>query len=165
MDEFTVTYKKPKKAVLREGDSITAGKYKFRADRIDEETKSVKCSLMDGEGKVLAEKTFGPVDDEIMDTFPQYAPSQEKITLKYADLFITLNIPANLAGGNAAFYVATDAVTYHKDEPWPDDPRFVVRPDVCGHCYQLNEVILDNKDPVILDRIIQSLRAPTVTLK
>ena len=26
-----------------------------------------------------------------------------------------------------------------------------MRPDVCGHCYQLNELILDNKDPIILD--------------
>ncbi|MBW2260072.1 MAG: hypothetical protein JRF18_06425, partial [Deltaproteobacteria bacterium] len=33
----------------------------------------------------------------------------------------------------------------------PADPRFMVRPDVCGHCYQLNEVILDNKDPIIVD--------------
>jgi len=27
----------------------------------------------------------------------------------------------------------------------------LIRPDVCGHCYQLNEIILDNKDPIILD--------------
>ena len=151
MDEFTVTYKKPKKAVLREGGSVTAGKYRLRVDRIDKEAKSVKCSLLDGEGNILAEKTFGPIDAKIMDTYPQYAPTQEKITLKYEDIFITLDIPVDLSEGNSTFYVAADAVTYHKDEPWPDDSRFMVRPDVCGHCYQLNEVILDNKDPVILD--------------
>jgi len=49
------------------------------------------------------------------------------------------------------FYLASDAVTYGRDEPWPDDPRFVVKPDVCGHCYQLNEVIIANKDPIVLD--------------
>jgi len=48
-------------------------------------------------------------------------------------------------------YIATETKTYYRDKPWPADPRFMVRPDVCGHCYQLNEIILDNKDPIILD--------------
>ena len=151
MDEFTVTYKKPKKAVLQEGKSVKAGKYKFRADRIDPAAKTVEGSLIDEDGNVLVQKTFGPVDEKLLDTFPQYAPTQDKITLKYEDMFITLHIPADLSEGKAVFYIAADAVTYHKDEAWPDDPRFAVRPDVCGHCYQLNEVILDNREPIILD--------------
>ena len=106
---------------------------------------------MDTEGNIVSKKTFGPVDDDLLDTFPQYAPTQEKITLKYEDVFITLHIPADLSKSKATFYVATDAVTYQKDSPWPEDPRFMVRPDVCGHCYQLNEVILDNREPIVLD--------------
>jgi hypothetical protein len=27
----------------------------------------------------------------------------------------------------------------------------MVRPEVCGHCYMLNEIILDNPNPIILD--------------
>ena len=38
-----------------------------------------------------------------------------------------------------------------RDKPWKDDPRFMVRPEVCGHCYMLNELILDNANPIILD--------------
>ena len=38
-----------------------------------------------------------------------------------------------------------------RDTPFEFDHRFMVRPDVCGHCYQLNEVLLDNPEPIILD--------------
>ena len=83
MDEFTVTYEKPKKAVLQEGEWTSAGNFHFKVDRINPETKSVKCSLTDGEGNIVAEKTFGPLDDDLLNTFPQYAPSQDRITMKY----------------------------------------------------------------------------------
>jgi hypothetical protein len=151
MDEFTVTYKKPKKAVLRQGEWARSGKYRFKVDRINTGAKSVKCSLTDSQGNIVAEKTFGPLDDDLLGTLPQYAPSQDRITMKYEDMVITLHIPVDLSTGKAVFYLATDSVTYEKDKPWPEDPRFMVRPDVCGHCYQLNEVILDNKDPIVLD--------------
>ena len=26
-----------------------------------------------------------------------------------------------------------------------------MRPDVCGHCYMLNEFIMDNPEPIVLD--------------
>ncbi len=151
MDEFTVTYKKPKKAILMEGKSEKAGKYKFRVDKLDAEAKLVKCSLVDKEGNVVAEKSFGPVDDEMMNTFPQYGPSQEKVTMRYQDMYITMDVPADLSKGKATFYIASGAVTYKRDEPLPGDPRFVVKPDVCGHCYQLNEVLFTNSEPIVLD--------------
>ncbi|MGD9157655.1 MAG: hypothetical protein PVG39_04555, partial [Desulfobacteraceae bacterium] len=151
MDEFTVTYKKPKKAVLKEGKSAEAGKYKFRVDKLDAEAMLVKCSLIDKKDKVIAEKTFGPVDDKLLDTLPQYGPSQEKITMRYQDMYITLDVTIELKKGKAAFHIATGAVTYKRDEPLPEDPRFVVRPDVCGHCYQLNEVLFTNSEPIVLD--------------
>jgi hypothetical protein len=28
----------------------------------------------------------------------------------------------------------------------------MVRPDVCGHCYQFNEILLDNPEPIVLDK-------------
>jgi hypothetical protein len=151
MDEFTVTYEGPEKAVLQEGGWTPVKDYRFQVDRIDPATKSVKCSLTSREGSIVVEKTFGPLNDDLLETLPQYAPSQEKITMKYEDIFITLHIPFDLSTGKAVFYLATDSVTYQKDRAWPDDPRFMVRPDVCGHCYQLNEVVLDNRDPIVLD--------------
>ena len=54
--------------------------------------------------------------------------------------------------GRAAFYTYVDLKKLESDTPFEGDPRFMVRPDVCGHCYQLNEVLLDNPEPIILDK-------------
>ncbi|MBW1764134.1 MAG: hypothetical protein JRJ23_05240, partial [Deltaproteobacteria bacterium] len=39
-----------------------------------------------------------------------------------------------------------------------------IRPDVCGHCYQLNELILDNKDPIILNEENNIFSGPIVSV-
>ena len=54
--------------------------------------------------------------------------------------------------GKAAFYAYVDLKKLESDTPFEGDPRFMVRPDVCGHCYQLNEILLDNPEPIILDK-------------
>jgi hypothetical protein len=151
MDEFTITYEKPREATLQEGEQISLGDYIFKVNRLDSEKGVVDCVLMDKDGEVVSEKSFGPLDDNLINTLPQYAPSQERITMRYEDMYITLDIPADFSKGDASFHLAMGAVTYERDKPWSGDPRFIVRPDVCGHCYQLNEVILDNRDPIVLD--------------
>ncbi len=151
MDEFTVTYEKPKKAVLEEGKSAKAGKYMFQVRGINSDAKSIDCALIDDKGNTVAEKTFGPLDEKLLDTLPQYGPSQERITMRYQDMYITLDVPVDLSKGKASFHIATGAVTYKRDEPLPEDSRFVVKPDVCGHCYQLNEVLFTNNEPIVLD--------------
>ncbi|HOO90757.1 MAG TPA: hypothetical protein PLA74_08025 [Syntrophales bacterium] len=152
MDEFTITYKKPQDVVLKEGEQAPVGKkYRLVVKKVDTGNKAAECVLIDSKGTILAEKTFGPVTEELVDTFPQYGPSQQKITLQYEDIYINMDITSDFAGGKCTFYIATGAQTFKRDEPWPADPRFMVRPDVCGHCYQLNEIILDNKDPIVLD--------------
>ncbi len=151
MEEFTVTYEKPRGAVLQEGEQVALGDYLFKVNRLDPEQGVVECVLLGKDGEIVSEKTFGPLDEDLMDTLPQYAPSQEKITMRYEDMYITLDIPADFSEGDAAFHLAKGAVTYGRDKPWPKDSRFVVKPDVCGHCYQLNEVILTNSEPIVLD--------------
>ncbi len=151
MDEFTFTYKEPKKSLLGEGQGARVGDYTFKVLRLDPVEMLVEGVLTDKEGNVLVEKTFGPLDEALLGTLPQYAPSQEKINLRYKDICVTLDVPANLSRGRVIFYLATDAVTYKRDTPWQEDPRFLVRPDVCGHCYQLNEVMLDNKESIVID--------------
>jgi hypothetical protein len=71
--------------------------------------------------------------------------------MSYESVQVSLDPGSDLMKGAATFYLAKDAVTFERGQPWPNDPRFLTRPDVCGHCYQLNEVILDNKDPIVLD--------------
>jgi hypothetical protein len=151
MDQFTVTFTKPKKFVVREGDEIPVADYLLRVIEVDTEGKTVKLTLTDASGNLLAEKTLGPVTQELYDTLPQYGPSQQKVMMRYKDVQVDVDYPTDFAEGKVPLYVATGAKTFDRDKPWPNDPRFLVRPDVCGHCYQLNEFILDNKDPIILD--------------
>jgi hypothetical protein len=66
-------------------------------------------------------------------------------------MYVTLDVPVDLSKGKAAFHIANGAVTYKRDGLFADDPRFLVKPDVCGHCYQLNEVLFSNNEPVVLD--------------
>jgi hypothetical protein len=124
MDEFTFTYEKPGQAVLGEGEEAALGDYMFRVKRIDAKSKMVECMLADSIGQVVSEKTFGPLDQELLDTLPQYGPSQEKITMRYQDMYITLDVPADLSNGRAAS-TGEGAVTYKRDEPLPSDPRFL----------------------------------------
>lgn len=151
MDEFTLTYKKPQKIDLQKGGQTHVGDYVFKINRMNSENRIIECSLVDKNNHVVAEKTFGPLDDDLLSTLPQYGPSQDRITIKHKDMVITLDLPTDFSTEKASFYVATGAITYERDKPWPGDPRFMVRPDVCGHCYQLNEVILDNREPIVLD--------------
>jgi len=151
MDEFTITYKKPKKLTMKVGDTAPVGEYTLRLASINPGAKTVKLVLTDKAGAVVAKKVLGPLTEELYGTLPQYGPSQKKINMVYKDVQVDLDYPADLEKGEITFYAAIECLTYERDKPWPDDPRFLVRPDVCGHCYQLNELILDNKDPIILD--------------
>lgn len=151
MDNFTVTYKKPEKLVLKPGDSAAVGDYTLQLTAIDAEVKTVSVVLSDGSGNVVAEKTYGPIDQDLLSTLPQYGPSQRKIQMVYENIQVDLEVPIDFAKGEAVIYAGTELVTYERDKTWPTDDRFVIRPDVCGHCYQLNELILDNKEPIILD--------------
>jgi hypothetical protein len=151
MDEFTFTYEKPMQAVLQEGEEAALGDYMFKVKRIDPKNRVVECRLTDKNGKVVSEKMFGPLDEELLNTLPQYGPSQEKITMRHQDMYITLDVSIDLSQGSAAFHTAKGAITYKRDEPLPGDPRFLVKPDVCGHCYQLNEVLFSNRESVVLD--------------
>ena len=151
MSEFTLTYKEPEEVAMTVGQTATVGEYTLTLAAIDAGAKTVDLVLADKAGKVVAEKTLGPLDQELYDTLPQYGPSQRKINLVHENIQVDLDVPADLAGGKLKFYLATECETFERDKPWPGDDRFLVRPDVCGHCYQLNEVILDNKEAIILD--------------
>jgi hypothetical protein len=151
MNEFTITYKAPQKHVMKVGDLQQVGKYTLKLEAIDAEALTVTAALYDEAGNKVAEKVYGPVDDALMDRLPQYAPSQAKIQLIYEDIQVDLNVPVDFSKDTVTLYAATECQTFQRDKPWPSDPRFLVRPDVCGHCYQLNELIIDNKDPIILD--------------
>ncbi len=151
MDSFTISYEEPHKIEMKAGDETTLGEYRLRVDSVDSASKTVKLSLRDAKGKVAVEKTLGPLTREVIDTLPQYHPSQQKVMLQHNDVHVELDLSAPFSDGRVSLYVASGAVKIERDKPWKDDPRFMVRPEVCGHCYMLNELILDNADPIVLD--------------
>jgi hypothetical protein len=71
--------------------------------------------------------------------------------MQYKDIHVELELPADFKEGKVTLYAWTGAQKLERDKPWEQDKRFVMRPDVCGHCYMLNEFILDNPEPIILD--------------
>ena len=168
MNNFTITYTEPEEIYLMEGEEAFVGDYTLVAKKVDTVNLSVDCELKDGEGKVLATKTFGPLTEDVLSTLPQYAPSQKKIQWMYNDeIHVSLVVGEGFEGfedGVVEFRGAANFVTFNRDTPWPGDDRFVIRPDVCGHCYQLNELILDNKDPIILNEENNIFSGPIVSV-
>ena len=153
MNEFTITYKAPKKLQMAVGDTKKVGKYTLKLESIDPAALTVTAALYDASGQKITEKVYGPIDDELMKTLPQYGPSQNKIQMIHEDVQVDLDVLTefDISNKKMTLYAAVGCETFERDKPWPADPRFMVRPDVCGHCYQLNELIIDNKDPIVLD--------------
>jgi hypothetical protein len=71
---------------------------------------------------------------------------------KLDSVMAELDVKNPFKDGRANLWLYTAIQELERDTPFEFDPRFVVRPDVCGHCYQLNEVLLDNPEPIILDK-------------
>jgi hypothetical protein len=160
MDSFTISYEEPVKVVLRAGGEAKVGGYKLKALSVDPVRKTVKLVLLDDQGKVVMEKLLGPVDQKVYDTLPQYSPSQQKVLMQYKDIHVELELPADFKDGKATFYTWTGAQKLERDKPWAKDPRYMMRPDVCGHCYMLNEFIMDNPEPIVLDAKNPSYTGP-----
>ncbi len=151
MDSFTITYDEPQNLMLKTGEEAELGEYRLRAERVDAGAKTATLALLDAAGKMLVRKTLGPLTGELLETLPQYSPSQQKVMLQHGDVHIELDLTSDFAGGKVSLYAATGILKVDRDKPWTDDRRFMVRPEVCGHCYMLNELILDNAKPIILD--------------
>jgi hypothetical protein len=160
MDSFTISNDEPKNLLLKSGEETKLGKYRLKALNVNPSAKSVRISLMDSNGKTLVDKTLGPVNKDLLDTLPQYNESQQKIMLQYDDVHVELDLSADFSGGAASLYTTTGVQKIERDKPWMGDARFMVRPEVCGHCYMLNEFILDNGKPIILDEKNNTFSGP-----
>jgi hypothetical protein len=151
MDSFSISYEEPQNFVMKAGEETDLGKYRLRVKSIGAEAKTVRLALLDAQGKPVMEKTLGPLTKELLDTLPQYSPSQQKVMLQHDDVHVELDLSSDFSGGAVSLYAAAGIMKIERDKPWLDDPRFMVRPEVCGHCYMLNEFILDNAKPIVLD--------------
>lgn len=120
-------------------------------DAVDAENTSVTVTLADKSGKVIETKTLGSVK-ELWEILPQHQEAMKKLQLMHGDVLAEINIDSPTKGGKANLNLYTGVQHYSVDQPLPGDDRFTIRPDVCGHCYQLNEVLIDNAETIVLDR-------------
>jgi hypothetical protein len=151
MDSFTISYEEPQNLMLKTGEEASLGQYRLRAERVDPVARTATLLLLDGSSRTVMKKMLGPLTEELLETLPQYSPSQQRVMLQHDDVHIELDLSSDFAGGAVSLYAAAGIMKIERDKPWKNDPRFVVRPEVCGHCYMLNELILDNGKPIVLD--------------
>jgi hypothetical protein len=95
---------------------------------------------------------LGPLSQEMIDLLPQYQEASEAMQLLHEDVQAEFDVRNPFDEQKVRLFLFADIQVLERDTPFEFDPRFMVRPDVCGHCYQLNEVLLDNPDPIILDK-------------
>ena len=112
---------------------------------------TVTLLLVDTTGAIVAEKTLGPLNDEMKALLPQYQPAVRAMQLSQADVQAEWDIAEPFKDDKVQLHLFTGIQRLERDTPFEFDNRFMVRPDVCGHCYQLNEILLDNPEAIVLD--------------
>ena len=152
IEAISFTYEKPEEVVLARGDNVPLGEYTLECTSVDPRAKTVGLALRNANGEVVAAKELGPLNQEMIDILPQHLDAVTAMQFQHADVQAELDIQQPFDGNKARLYLFTAVQNLERGAPFPFDPRFMVRPDVCGHCYQVNEVLLDNPEPIILDK-------------
>ncbi|MFV0436444.1 MAG: hypothetical protein ACK5PS_03515 [Desulfopila sp.] len=151
IENIAYTYEKPEKHVLGAAESAQLGKYTLLVGAVDTAAKTVAVQILDGE-RVVAEKTLGPLDEYAVNHLPQHMETARKMQIMHEDVQAELDIRHPFEGDKAILYTFTGIRQLDRDTAFEFDSRFMVRPDVCGHCYQFNELLLDNPEPIVLDK-------------
>lgn len=152
IQSISFTYVKPKGASLAVGQSVKLGQYALRCLGIDDKAGTVSLALMDADGNTVAKQILGPLDAKARDLLPQDMDTARAMQFKVGTVMAELDVMNPFEAGKVRLHLFTKIQELERDTPFEHDPRFMVRPDVCGHCYQLNEVLLDNPEPIILDK-------------
>jgi hypothetical protein len=115
-------------ATLAVGESFDLGQYKAKLTALDSNAKTAKVEILGADGKSVAEKTFGPLTDQVRLLLASDDTSIGKMLLHYQD--VTVGVPgvANpfkdagkvMLVGNTGIYRTT------MGQPFPPDPRFIV---------------------------------------
>ncbi|MBI3016248.1 MAG: hypothetical protein HYY65_14560 [Candidatus Tectomicrobia bacterium] len=151
MDWILVSYQEAEKKTVSVGGSFAFADFQLHLRKMDPGGKTIHFAVLDTSGVLLDTKVLGPITGEVYATLPQYGPSREKVMFQFQNIHLEIEVPVNFQAGKATVYVTGGVMKLERDKPWPGDKRFVMRPDVCGHCYMLNEFILDNPEPIVLD--------------
>lgn len=149
---ISYTLNKPKGQLLQSGDSARLGDKILRCTGMDEQAGTVSVEITDASGTVLASKVLGPLNAETNALLPQHMETARKMQLRLGSVMVEMDVKKPFKQGKAQLYTYTGIEDMERDTPYKHDPRFMVRPDVCGHCYQFNELLLDNPQQIVLDK-------------
>ena len=53
--------------------------------------------------------------------------------------------------GKVALMAHSDVITVTNGGEWAADKRFITRPEICAECSFIHEIVLENKEPIVLD--------------
>lgn len=150
------TYTEPKRQLLAVGDSLKIGGLEAVLQAVDPARGTVTLSLKGEGGKLLETRTLGPLNASTRDLLPQHQRIVDSLQLIAGDggseVMLEMDVQKPFEGEKAGLWLFENLEKLERNQTLPGDDRFVVRPDVCGHCYQLNELLFDNAEPIILDK-------------
>ena len=152
IQSISFTYETPQEVSLGPGDTTNLGPYKLTCTGIHPDAGTISLTLADEKGNEIESRVLGPLNDAARELLPQHQDVARAMQFKVGDVMAELNIKNPFQEKKANLYLFTKIQELERDTAFEFDPRFMVRPDVCGHCYQLNELLLDNPKPIILDK-------------
>lgn len=152
---FEFTYVEPKRHLLGEGESAKIGDYTLTVTSVSADSGIVGLSVTDKSGKT-ENKQIGPLNSDTRKLLPQHQDIVNTLQFVVGPqenrVMAEMDIEKPFEGGKAGLWLYEGLQKLENETPLPTDSRFMVRSDVCGHCYQLNEFLVDNTEPIILDK-------------
>jgi hypothetical protein len=127
---MTITETAPVTGTVSAGKTMDLGKYKVKLVAADAKAATAEIEVLEG-NKVVASKKLGPVTKGMFDYLPEDPTAREKLTLSTDEFTVHLQVYGGqpFAGDQVALVGYTDLIKVENPDDWPDDPRFVVRPD------------------------------------
>lgn len=155
LSSFRYTYTAPTRQLLGEGESAQFGPYTVTMVSLSQEMGTVTVTVT-GNG-VNQTKVLGPLNAETNALLPQHQRIVNTLQFVVGEGtdsmgMVEMDVHNTFEDGKAALYSYVDLKQLVSNEDWPYDDRFILRPDVCGHCYQLNEFLIANKEEIVLDK-------------
>jgi hypothetical protein len=121
----------PAEMALGAGESAELGDYMVQVAEVDTEAGTAQIQIMDSNEEVVAEKTFGPLDEALFNYLPEDPLAREKLTLSYEDdVFVHWDVFREpFQDDKVALVGYSDMIRLENPaDLWLDD-RFIVRPD------------------------------------
>lgn len=152
LQHIYVTEEEPLKMDLALGETEQVGDWTVEVLDIAENTATVSMTHLES-GEVV-EKEFGPLTPENTARIPADEVKRHLFTLMpdSEDVLVQLDIYNNPfeEEGTVKLEGFYDVQKLENGQVFEDD-RFIFRPDVCSSCNLPVEILIENKDPIVLD--------------